>query len=252
MTFQLRKRLQQGELVLGTILSLNSPDVAEILSDIGFDWIFIDAEHSTLDPHNLKAIFQAVGASVPCVVRIPALDEIVVKKTLDAGAAGLLVPQVQNAGQVEQLIQWGRYHPAGSRGLGFGRAQGFGLKVGEYLETANESILLSVQAESPEAVKNIESIVCVQGLDAVLVGPYDLSASMGLPGQVDHPDVKAAIQHVADVCQQAGMPIGIFGMTASAVRPYIEQGFRFIVCGADTVLLGNAARQLLNQLQERI
>ena len=97
MTFQLRKRLKQGELVLGTILSLNSPDVAEILAGIGFDWLFIDAEHSTLDPHHLGAIFQATGDSIPCVVRIPALDEIVVKKTLDAGAAGLLVPQVHNA-----------------------------------------------------------------------------------------------------------------------------------------------------------
>lgn len=250
MPSNLRKRLQNGELVLGTILSLNSTDVAEILSGIGFDWIFIDAEHSTLDPGNLQAIFQAVGESTPCVVRVPLLDEIIVKKTLDAGAAGLLVPQVNTAEQAEQLVRWGRYYPEGSRGLGFGRAQGYGLKVGEYLETANENILLSVQAESAEAVKNIESIVQVEGLDAVLVGPYDLSASMGLPGQIDHPDVQAAIQHVAKVCLNAQMPIGIFGMTAQAVGPYIEQGFRFIVAGVDTVMLGNAARQLLGQLRD--
>ena len=250
MIFNLRKRLRQGDLLLGTILSLDSPDVAEILSGIGFDWIFIDAEHSTLDPHHLKALFQAIGEAAPCVVRLPALDEIAVKKTLDAGAAGLLVPQVNTAEQAELLVKWGRYYPAGSRGLGFGRAQGYGLKVGDYLENANENILLSVQAESAEAVKNIESIVQVAGLDAVLVGPYDLSASMGLPGQVEHPDVKAAIQHVAEVCFDANMPIGIFGMTAEAVQPYIAQGFRFIVCGADTVLLGNAARHLLEQLRE--
>lgn len=250
MPTNLRKRLQAGELLLGTILSLNSPDVAEILSGIGFDWLFIDAEHSTLNPHNLQAIFQAVGDSVPCVVRIPALDEIVVKKILDAGAVGLLVPQVHNAGQVEQLVRWGRYYPEGSRGLGFGRAQGYGLKVSEYLETANKNILLSVQAESVEAVKNIEAIVRVKGLDAVLVGPYDLSASMGLPGQIDHPDVQSAIQHVAKVCFEAGMPIGIFGMTAEAVKPFIKQGFRFIVSGVDTVMLGNAARELLRQLRD--
>jgi len=173
----------------------------------------------------------------------------VVKKTLDAGAAGILAPQVNTAEQAEQLVKWGRYYPAGSRGLGFGRAQGYGFKVSEYLESANESILLSVQAESAEAVKNIDDIVQVQGLDAVLVGPYDLSASMGLPGQVDHPDVKAAIQHVADVCIGAGMPIGIFGLTAEAVKPYINKGFKFIVAGADTFLLGTAARQLLDQLR---
>jgi 2-keto-3-deoxy-L-rhamnonate aldolase RhmA len=250
MPINLRKKLQAGQLALGTILSLNSPDVAEILSGIGFDWIFIDTEHSTLDPQNLKGLLQAVGESTPCVVRVPLLDEIVIKKTLDAGAAGILVPQVNTAEQAEQLVKWARYYPEGSRGLGFGRAQGYGFKISEYLESANETILLSVQAESAEAVKNIESIVKVQGLDAVLVGPYDLSASMGLPGQVGHPDVRAAIQHVAEVCKQAGMPIGIFGMTAEAVRPYIERGFKFIVAGADTVLLGNAARQLLEQLRE--
>ena len=250
MPSNLRERMKNGDLLLGTILSLNSPDVAEILSQVGFDWIFIDAEHSTLDPHHLQAIFQAVGDFTPCVVRLPALDEIAAKKTLDAGAAGLLVPQVHNAGQVEQLVRWGRYYPAGSRGLGFGRAQGYGFKVSQYLETANESVLLSVQAESAEAVQNIESIVRVPGLDAVLVGPYDLSASMGMPGQVDHPDVKSAIQHVADVCKAAGMPVGIFGMTAEAVKPYIEQGFRFIVTGVDTVLLGSAARQLLQNLRD--
>jgi 2-keto-3-deoxy-L-rhamnonate aldolase RhmA len=249
MPFDLRKRLKNGELVLGTILSLNSPDVAEILSQIGFDWLFIDAEHSTLDPHHLQAIFQATGDSIPCVVRIPLLDETVVKKTLDAGAAGLLAPQIHNAEQAEQLVKWGRYYPEGFRGLGFGRAQGYGLNVGEYLENANENILLSVQAESEQAVRNIENIVQVKGLDAVLIGPYDLSASMGLPGQIDHPKVKAAIQHVAERCKAAGMPIGIFGLTAEALQPYIEQGFRFIVAGVDTVLLGNAARRLLDQLR---
>jgi 2-dehydro-3-deoxyglucarate aldolase len=250
MNLDLRKRLQQGELVLGTILSLNSPAVAEILSQIGFDWLFIDAEHSTLDPHDLQVLFQATGDAIPCVVRIPALDEIAVKKTLDAGAAGLLVPQVHDAEQVEQLVKWGRYYPAGSRGLGFGRAQGYGLNVGEYLEKANDDILLSVQAESAEAVKNIESIVKVPGLDAVLIGPYDLSASMGLPGQVNHPDVQAAIRHAARACFEAGMPVGIFGLSAAAVRPYIEQGFCFVVCGVDTILLGNAARQLLKDLRD--
>ncbi len=250
MIFNLRKRLLQGELVLGTILSLNSPDVAEILSQIGFDWLFIDAEHSTLDPHDLKALLQAIGDSTPCVVRVPALDEIAVKKTLDAGAAGLLVPQVNTAEQAECLVRWGRYHPGGSRGLGFGRAQGYGLRVGEYLEVANDNVLLSIQAESAEAVKNIEAIVQVDGLDAVLVGPYDLSASMGLPGQVDHPNVRDAIQHVAEICKQAKMPVGIFGMTAKAVEPYIKQGFRFIVSGVDTVMLGEAARQLLQQLKD--
>jgi 2-dehydro-3-deoxyglucarate aldolase len=122
--------------------------------------------------------------------------------------------------------------------------------VNEYLQSANETITLIVQAESAEAVKNIEAIVQVGGLDAVLVGPYDLSSSLGRPGEVTHPQVQEAIKRVASVCKEAKMPVGIFGMTAQAVQPYIEQGFRLIVVGVDTVLLGNATRQLLQQLKE--
>lgn len=250
MPTNLRKRLNQGELALGTILSLNSPDVAEILSKTGFDWLFIDGEHGTFDTHELQAILQAASENIECVFRIPALDEVHIKKTLDVGANGLIVPQVNTAEQAWNLVQWSRYPPEGARGLGFARAQGYGFEVNEYLQTANETITLIVQAESAEAVKNIEAIVQVQGLDAVLVGPYDLSSSLGRPGEVTHPAVQEAIRRVASVCKEANMPVGIFGMTAEAVRPYIEQGFRLIVVGVDTVLLGNASRQLLQQLRE--
>ena len=250
MTAHLRQRLQQGELALGTILSLNSPDVAEILSKTGFDWLFIDGEHGTFDPSELQAILQAAGGNIECVFRIPALEEVHIKKALDVGANGLIAPQVNTAEQAQKLVQWSRYPPEGTRGLGFARAQGYGFAVNEYLGSANETITLIAQAESAEAVKNIEAIAQVQGLDAVLVGPYDLSSSLGRPGEVTHPEVQEAIQRVASACKEANMPVGIFGMTANAVQPYIEQGFRLIVVGVDTVLLGNAARQLLQQLRE--
>jgi 2-keto-3-deoxy-L-rhamnonate aldolase RhmA len=250
MPTNLRKRLQSGKLALGTILSLNSPDVAEVLSKTGFDWLFIDGEHGTFDTRELQAILQAAGENIECVFRIPALDEVHIKKALDVGSNGLIVPQVNTAEQAQNLVKWSRYPPEGARGLGFARAQGYGFEVNEYLQSANETITLIVQAESAEAVKNIEAIVQVGGLDAVLVGPYDLSSSLGRPGEVTHPQVQEAIKRVASVCKEAKMPVGIFGMTAQAVQPYIEQGFRLIVVGVDTVLLGNATRQLLQQLKE--
>jgi len=249
MPTNLRKRLKQGELVLGTILSLNSPDVAEILSKVGFDWLFIDGEHGTFDTYELQAILQAAGDEIECIFRIPALDEVHIKKALDVGASGLVVPQLNTAEQARNLVRWSRYPPEGARGLGFARAQGYGFEVDKYLREANESITLIVQAESAEAVENIEAILQVKGLDAVLVGPYDLSSSLGHPGEVTHPEVQEAIRRVASACQEAGMPVGIFGLTAEAVRPYIEQGFKLIVVGVDTVLLGNSARQLLQQLK---
>jgi 2-dehydro-3-deoxyglucarate aldolase len=250
MPTNLRKRLKSGGLVLGTILSLNSPDVAEILSKTGFDWLFIDGEHGTFDTYELQAILQAAGDNIECIFRIPALNEVHVKKALDVGADGLIVPQVNTAEQAQSLVRWSRYPPEGTRGLGFARAQGYGFEMGEYLNTANETITLIAQAESAEAVNNIESIVQVSGLDAVLIGPYDLSSSLGRPGEVTHPEVQEAIRQVSSVCKSAGMPVGIFGMTAEAVQPYIEQGFKLIVVGVDTVLLGNEARQLLGKLKE--
>lgn len=246
----IRTRLQQGDLVLGTILSFNSPDVAELLSAVGFDWLFVDAEHGTFNTHELQAVLQAAGRNTECIVRIPHLSEVYVKQTLDVGASGLIVPQVNNAEEVQRLVKWARYPPQGSRGLGFARAQGYGFGVNEYLQSANKDILLVVQAESAEAVQNIESIVQVDGLDAILIGPYDLSSSLGWPGEVTHPEVQGAIQHVAEVCFEAGVPIGIFGMTSEAIRPYIHQGFKLVVVGVDLNLLGSAARQLLTQVKQ--
>ena len=249
MTSNLRLRLHRGELLLGTLLTLNAPEVAELLGEAGFDWLFVDAEHGTFDARELQAMLQGAGRAVECLIRVPALDEISIKKALDVGAAGLIVPQVHSAEQAERVVQWARYPPAGSRGLGVARAQRYGFQLREYLRTANDHIVLVVQAESAEAVQNIEAIVRVPGIDAVLIGPYDLSASLGRPGEIEHPAVRDAIQQIARVCRAGGVPVGIFGMTAEAVQPYIQQGFKLIVAGVDTVLLGHAARELLGRLK---
>lgn len=133
--------------------------------------------------------------------------------------------------------------------MGIARAHRYGLKVPEYLHTANEDTAVIVQAEHHEAVKHIREIVRVEGVDGVLIGPYDLSASLGIPGRVDHQDVKDAIARVSDACREAHLPIGIFGLTADAVRPYIEQGFTMIVAGVDTVMLAQASTALLKSVK---
>jgi 2-keto-3-deoxy-L-rhamnonate aldolase RhmA len=147
------------------------------------------------------------------------------------------------------VVRFARYAPAGARGVGLARAQGYGLRFQEYLETANEQVAVIVQAEHAQAVNNIESIVKVEGIDAVLLGPYDLAASLGKMGQVDDPAVTAAINHVAETCRAAGMPLGYFGVTAAAVKPSIERGYTLIVAGVDTLFLASAARSLLAELR---
>jgi 2-keto-3-deoxy-L-rhamnonate aldolase RhmA len=244
-----RARLKRGERLLGTMITLASPSAAEVLAGVGFDWFFIDGEHGPLETRELLAILQAVSHRAACIVRVPAADEVAIKKVLDLGAHGIIVPQVNSAEQAAAAVRFARYAPEGTRGVGLARAHGYGQRFAEYLESANREIAVIVQAEHAAAVDDIESIVAVAGVDAVLLGPYDLSASLGTMGKVNDPAVVAAIRRVTDACKAARMPLGIFGVTAAAVKPYVAEGYSLIVAGVDTTLLGGAARALLAELE---
>ncbi len=244
-----RTRLRAGELVAGTMVTLPSPAVAEIFADAGFDWLFVDAEHGPFETHDIALLLQVVGDRVACIVRVTKLDEGLIKKSLDLGAAGVIIPQVNTVQQAELAVRYSRYSPLGARGVGLARAHGYGMKFKQYVENANDEVSVIVQAEHIEAVENIEAIVQVAGIDAVLIGPYDLSASMGKMGQIDDPAVTNAIDHVTKTCQQAGVRLGIFGVTVDAVKPYMESGYTFIVAGVDTLMLGQAAQQLKTDLK---
>ena len=246
----LRSRLLAGETLLGTMVTLPNAAVAEILADVGFDWLFVDGEHGPLTIHDIESILQAVGHRTPCLVRVPAAGEIPIKTVLDLGADGIIVPQVNSAEEVARVVQWAPYAPQGSRGVGLARAHGYGRRFKEYVETANERTVVVVQAEHIRAVENIEAIVKVPGIDAVLLGPYDLSASLGKMGQIDDPVVLEAIDRVTTVCRAAQIPLGYFGVTASAVQPFIDRGYTLITAGVDTLMLGQSAGQMLKQLQK--
>jgi len=244
-----RMRLRSGERLIAPLLTLNSPAVVELLAEIGFDWLFIDAEHSPLDTAQMQALMQAAGAT-PCVVRLSASDDMHVKRALDIGAAGIIAPQVNSVEHAQRIVQAAKYAPVGQRGLGIARAHRYGLRVREYMQSANDDTAVIVQAEHRDAIAHIHQIVRVDGVDGVLIGPYDLSASLGRPGAVDHPEVRDAIARVRDACRAVNIPIGIFGVTADAVKPYIEQGFTMIVAGVDTVLLAHASSALLTAVRE--
>lgn len=252
MSHHFRKRLISGELLAGTMVSLAAPEVAELLATIGFDWLFLDAEHSPLDPAQMQRIMQAAGRDMPCLIRLPSAGDVPIKKALDSGAAGIIVPQINSAQAAAEVVRLAKYAPQGQRGVGIGRAHGYGLGFQDYVSRANDEVTLVVQAEHIEAVHHIEEIVAVPGIDAVLVGPYDLSASLGKLGQVDDPEVRAAIDRVTQSCLAAGVRLGIFGMTAAAVKPYIEAGYTLIVAGIDTVLLWQAAAALLADLKQEV
>lgn len=248
MTRAFRQRLLARERLHGMLVSVASAELSEVLGGRGFDWLFLDAEHGTFDAEAIRAHLRATP-HCPTLVRIAALDRVAMAKALDAGAAGVIVPQIGSAAEALLAVQYGRYPPIGARGLGAARAQGYGLDGGGYLTGANDEIAIVVQAETVGALREIEAITRIPGLDGVLIGPYDLSAALGVPGNFTHPDFVAAVTHVAIACTAASMPLGVFGMQAAALRLYVDIGATLLVAGVDTVLLGHAAEATLAELR---
>ena len=241
------ERLRSKEVLIGTLVSLPSPEVCELLANVGYDWLFIDAEHGAFNPQQAQTMLQAAG-TVPCLIRVPDDETIWIKKALDIGAAGVIVPQVHNANQAKKIIDDCKYAPDGNRGIGIGRAHKYGIDFERYLKNANRETVVVLQAESSEAVDNIADIVALDGVDAILVGPYDLSASLGRPGEIEHPIVQSAIEKIIGACKNANITMGIFGVSADAVMPYKEKGFNLLTVGTDTAFLINAASETLSKI----
>lgn len=244
-----RSRLAAGEKLFGTMITLPSPAAAEVLAGTGFDWFFIDAEHGPLGTSEILSILQAVSHRVTCIVRVPEAAESPIKRVLDIGAHGIIVPQVNTAEQAADVVKWAKYAPLGSRGVGLARAHGYGSTFADYLGNANDQTVVIVQAEHVTAVENIESIVKVPGIDAIQLGPYDLSASMGKMGQIDDPEVVAAIDRILTVSKQAGLPVGCFGVSPKAVNADIQRGCSLVTASIDTMLLGHAATKMLSSIK---
>lgn len=244
-----RTILQQGRPLVGTVVTMPSPAVAEVLSTVGYDWLFVDGEHGPLGLDAITAILQAAQHRCPCLVRVPALQEVWVKRVLDAGADGLIAPLVNSAEAARQVVAWSKYPPQGQRSVGGGRAHGYGRTFDSYLRTANKHVAVVIQIEHVDGARRIEAILEVDGIDAVFIGPYDLSGSLGIPGQINDPEVQTHIRTVRDACLERGKPLGIFTADAEAARPYIEQGFVLLAVGADAVHLGDAAEASLGRVR---
>ncbi len=242
------EKLRNGESLIGTMVSLPSAEVTEILAETGFDWLFIDAEHGPFDPHDAQGMLQAAG-NCSCIIRVPEGDEIWIKKALDIGAAGIIVPQVNSAEQAERIVQMCKYSPQGCRGVGLARAHRYGIDFEGYIKNANRETAVIIQAEHKDAATNIESIVKVPGIDAVLIGPYDLSASLGKIGQITDPEVEGIIDHITTACHAEGVRLGIFGVTPDAVLPYYRKGFTLITVGVDSLFIVKSAADALNQVR---
>jgi len=244
-----RQRLLQGDVLVGTLITLPSAEVAEIMAEVGFDWLFVDTEHSAFNAYGAQKILQAAGPTCPCVVRVAANDDIWIKKALDIGASGIIAPQVNTAADAEAIVRSCKYPPEGTRGVGIGRAHKYGLAFNEYMARANDEIAVILQAETRQALNNISEIVKVPGIDAIFIGPYDLSASLGKMGQLTDPEVRQAMQTIATACQSAGVRLGIFSATAEAVKPYLQEGYTLLTVGSDGLHMAQGAGDTLKTLK---
>ena len=248
MQYLFRQRLKDKRPCIGTIIGIPSPETAEVLSFVGFDWLFIDMEHGAFDIVAVQRVLQAVAGKTPCLIRVPALEEAWIKKCLDAGADGIIVPKVGSAAEAAQVVRFSKYPPMGSRSVGLARAHGYGTQFSAYLNLANDAVAVVLQIEHIDAVNEIKAISKVPGIDALFIGPYDLSASLGKTGQVGHPQVQEAISRVEQSAQAEGLPLGIFGANTAAVEGYLKSGYQLITVGIDAMLLEEAARAIVTSL----
>jgi len=234
----------------GTIYTLGSPQVAEIISDSGFDWVLIDMEHSTMSLDSVQTAIQVMGEKILKIVRVPGNDEIWIKRVMDTGCDGILVPMVMCAEEAVKAVMSSRYPVDGRRSVGLTRAHRYGAGFNEYVSRANNDLIIMIQIEHIEAVSNIDSILKVKGINSIFIGPYDLSASMGLTGQVNHPEVRSAIDLIKKKCIKAGLAYGIFGMDPSSVLKEVEEGCTFVLCGIDTAILSKSYKNILTGLKQ--
>jgi 2-keto-3-deoxy-L-rhamnonate aldolase RhmA len=235
---------------IGTWISSASPIVAEAMGHAGFDWGVVDMEHAPLDLMNVVHLLQALGnTKMVGVVRVPWNDAVMVKRVLDAGATTVLFPFVQNADDARRAVAATRYPPAGQRGMsGMSRASKFGT-VPNYLKAADAGMGVIVQLETPQALAQLEAIAAVDGVDALFVGPADLSAAMGHLGQFTHPAVMQAMADAARRCKALGKPVGTVGGTPEVVTQYRAMGYDYLAISSDMGLVMSGALAAVRALR---
>ncbi|HZM83145.1 MAG TPA: aldolase/citrate lyase family protein [Candidatus Limnocylindrales bacterium] len=234
---------------LGTLITLASPEIADALAITGVDWVFVDMEHSpAIDPTAVLHIVQAIGGRADVFVRVPVNDEVWIKKSLDAGADGVIVPHVVTQEDATRAVHAAKYPPLGRRSVGITPAHGYGSNFQSYLANANSSTRLVVQIEDIEAMKNLDAILGVEGVDAAFVGPYDLSGSMGKLGQLADPEVQSTIDTIIEKCRSAGVPLGIYASDVAGARQALDRGVDFVAVGTEVGLLMSAMRDVLSAL----
>tara|TARA_Y100000768_G_C23990541_1_gene692298 strand:- start:3646 stop:4374 length:729 start_codon:yes stop_codon:yes gene_type:complete len=237
---------------IGSWITLNHPSIAEIMADSGFDWLCIDMEHSVIDYYDAQQLISTIqGKGIKAYVRVGENNTRIIKRILDAGADGVIVPMVNNKEDAIKAINSVKYPPKGKRGVGLARAQKYGFGFDEYKNIFSNEIKLIVQIEHFEAINNLEEILSLDGIDGSIIGPYDLSGSYGKPGKLNDPEVINAITKYMKVAKKYNKLIGfhVVPIDYNLVLDKIKEGFNFIAFGFDAFFMGNSIKNQLNKIK---
>jgi 4-hydroxy-2-oxoheptanedioate aldolase len=241
----LKKRLARGDLIISTMVSeVRTPNLARMLATAGLDSMIIDMEHGMFDwPEMAATVSVARGTGIEPVVRIPEIRRETVLKPLDAGASGLLVPMVNSIEQAEEVIRLAKYPPAGVRGTALrrGHSDYRPVRAGEYLPAANEQVALLLQVETPESADLIEKFVQLDGVDALFIGPFDLSVNMGIPGEIWHPEVRAVVSRAIEAGRRSGVATAIQIFDIEQAKELVREGVRYLSFSSDVNMIVDQA-----------
>jgi len=244
---QLKSRLKSGHTVIGSFVTIGSADTTEILALSGFDFLVIDTEHGAMSIETATQLIRAADVhSVPSIVRVTEPSDSTILRSLDIGAAGVQVPQVNSTELADSIAKAAHYHPEGHRGLAMPRAAAYGsMPIDRYFSKCREETLVTAQIESAEGLAPLDEIAAVPGIDVIFLGPFDLSHSLGIPGQVEDPRIKDAERRIVEVCKANGKAAGIFVVNGEAAQERARQGFRYITIAMEAMFLSSAAAQAL-------
>lgn len=250
---ELKAKLHKGELTLGSWLTTSHPATVEIMASAGFEWLVVDLEHTAIelkDAMYLIPLIQAAG--MKALVRVSKNEEVVIKRVLDLGADGIIVPMVNSAEDAQRAVDYAHYPNIGRRGAGLYRAQKYGMGFQDYVEWSAEELIIIAQVEHIESVNHLEAILDNPRIDGTIVGPFDLSASLNKPGRYNEPEVVRAIERIEEVCKARKKPLGFHVIPPDyrEIKNRIDKGYSFLAFSLDTLFLGEKVRSEMGALRK--
>jgi 2-dehydro-3-deoxyglucarate aldolase len=252
-TRSLKTQIRNNQLTIGSWITLGHTAIAEIMAKRGFDWLTVDMEHSAITLSEAQSMIQTIelAGSVP-LVRVGNNDANLIKRAMDAGAHGVIVPMVNKAEDAEKAVSAVKYPPVGTRGVGLARAQGYGMDFENYKEWVEKESIVIVQIEHMDAVNHIDEIISTEGVDGFIVGPYDLSGSLGFPGQFENKEVIDALETVKDAARRNKITSGFHVVPPSPeqFKEKIDEGYKFLAYSLDTLLLAETCNRDMESINK--